>query len=295
MKPHRDVVLYKWVEGEWFPVADEFQPFLFSGGEPHINLTGDFVVGSQFMVRVYGGSFDAIGTALVVYDALYEYNAGSIHLFLPYVPAARQDRGTPATLEIVLETLLISNNGWSSLTIVDPHSDRTKEILHSCHVDFTVIEAADLIPDELFSYKTTVGCRPKTFSVIAPDAGAMNRAKAVAERFNVPLVVADKKRDPDNNFRVMDYTCPQPETDYAVVVDDICDGGGTFLALANAINMPSDRLRLWTTHGIYSKGTDVLYPPYSMVASTDSVRHTSSIHITVPLLPHYSSLVKGSL
>jgi ribose-phosphate pyrophosphokinase len=44
-----------------------------------------------------------------------------------------------------------------------------------------------------------------------------------------------------------------------LIVDDICDGGGTFVLAANYLHsLGAKNIALYTTHGIYSKGTDVL-------------------------------------
>ncbi|HUF99216.1 MAG TPA: hypothetical protein VMM60_13885, partial [Ilumatobacter sp.] len=61
-----------------------------------------------------------------------------------------------------------------------------------------------------------------------------------------------------------------PDGATAVVVDDICDGGGTFIGLANAIGHPKHRMRLWTSHGIYSKPLEPLLERFERIASTDS-------------------------
>jgi ribose-phosphate pyrophosphokinase len=55
-----------------------------------------------------------------------------------------------------------------------------------------------------------------------------------------------------------------------VIVDDICDGGGTFVGLAETIGRPASSMRLWTTHGIYSRGLGALLDAFGMVGSTNS-------------------------
>jgi ribose-phosphate pyrophosphokinase len=55
-----------------------------------------------------------------------------------------------------------------------------------------------------------------------------------------------------------------------VIVDDICDGGGTFIGIRESLFKPEDKVHLWTTHGIYSKGLWPLLKCFSTVGSTDS-------------------------
>lgn len=58
-----------------------------------------------------------------------------------------------------------------------------------------------------------------------------------------------------------------------LVIDDICDGGGTFVLLANELKKHNPtRFSLFVTHGIFSKGVEVLYDAgYSSVITTDSL------------------------
>lgn len=287
MRKVPDVTVYYWdFEAEEL-VESPDQPFIFPGGEPHINESGelDYEEHKDFYILIHGGSFEAVGTALVVNDFLDRKGAYGISLLAPYFPGARMDRGEPFTVNIYAD--IINDAGFDTVVVVDPHSAVTENLVQRIYV----IHPTELIPHDLFHYRGLAGLPAPTFSIIAPDKGAVGRARAAANRFNVPLVVADKTRDPEKNYAVSTYSVPEIKTDYAVVIDDICDGGGTFLALAKATGLEPHRLRLWTTHGIYSKGTDVLDQAFSYIASTDSIRHTESIHQTVPLLPVFNRYI----
>ena len=53
-----------------------------------------------------------------------------------------------------------------------------------------------------------------------------------------------------------------------IIVDDICDGGTTFIKLAQRIDEKiygRYRLDLYVTHGIFSRGLDVLRPYFNHV------------------------------
>ncbi len=259
-------------------VEMELDAFFFPGGEPHVNQPDkDYRIhGSHVVVRVNGGNFEDYGLAITIADMLRQLGAARIDLFAPYFPAARQDRGAPFTLGVYAEIL---ENYFNTIIVVDPHSPALKEVLPHAVV------LMPTLPPELFNYAGNALEGPKTFSIIAPDEGATERAKAVADQLNLPLVQARKKRDPGNSFRIGSIECDPVETDIAIVVDDICDGGGTFLGLAEATGLDRERLRLWTTHGIYSKGTEQLYSAYSFIASTDSFPHrTTDSNKTVPVL-----------
>lgn len=267
--------------------------FIFPGGEPHTNgLLNDenfdrFMNADkkEFLIRIYGGSFEAIGTALVLEEYLTQFYQGiGVNLALPYFPGARQDKpaAPPMTGKVYAEVL--KSSYFRQIFVVDLHSSFYRNaVFEGSRV--VEIPAHELVPEELFHYQTSPAEGLKTFAIIAPDEGAFGRAKSIADKYRLPLVRAVKKRDANNNFRVGEYAFLDTfEYDFGVVIDDICDGGGTFLALADALNVDYTRLRLWTTHGIYSKGLENLYDRYGVIATTDSIRHPNTM-IDVPLLP----------
>ena len=100
---------------------------------------------------------------------------------------------------------------------------------------------------------------------MAPDAGARKRVQALAKKLGVADVrYAEKVRDPQTGriteTRVPDDIPAQP----VLVVDDICDGGRTFLELAAALRDKTDQpLYLYVTHGLFSKGFAELNARYA--------------------------------
>ena len=86
--------------------------------------------------------------------------------------------------------------------------------------------------------------------LICPDAGAAKRTEAVAEALALPVFYARKKRDFATG-RLSGFACePLPPEGRLIVVDDICDGGGTFRGLAEATGLAPQRLdrRLFELH-----------------------------------------------
>ena len=74
-----------------------------------------------------------------------------------------------------------------------------------------------------------------------------------------------------------------------LVVDDICDGGGTFLLLAEALRKAGihNDLELYVTHGIFSKGTDALYKSYCPIYTTNSFFQGHDSNVKVHNLKEY--------
>jgi phosphoribosylpyrophosphate synthetase len=126
--------------------------------------------------------------------------------------------------------------------------------------------------------------RPEVDYVIAPDKGAHARALDFMNAYcpNASLMIASKERNPDtgelSNYRLEGDTPPG----IYLVVDDICDGGGTFQLLAQEFyckrleysegmgeNGPT-RLELFVSHGIFSKPLNGLLDGYHHIYTTDS-------------------------
>lgn len=256
-------------------IALGVNPLHFSGGrETHVNFDHDsaYYADNEYAIRIYDGSFQAVGDALIIADALRRQGVNKVHLFAPYLPAARQDRGTPFSAKVYADAINLGE--FTTVVTVDPHSPVMPSLINN----LVTIDIIDVLPRILVKNLDNL-------TIIAPDEGARTRAGTIAENWGLPLVVAEKHRDPENNFRVSKYSCPTPETEYALVVDDICDGGATFNFLADAIKIPADKLALWTTHGIYShvSGLGELHKNYSMVASTDSFDSPVTNDFTVPV------------
>jgi ribose-phosphate pyrophosphokinase len=203
-------------------------------------------------------------------DAFAERTDDVPHLVLPFVPGARQDRLNDTgdylfTAKSIAKE--INMRGFPSVTVLDPHSEVTPALIDRCRV----VHAADCINPPAGKYA----------AVISPDAGAEKRAGLVAKKLGVPLIHAWKTRDVGtgliDGFGFDSEALEQCAADNqrVLVVDDICDGGGTFVGLAQAVAKegfisPID-LHLWTTHGIYSKGIAGLGRHFSHIYCSDSI------------------------
>ena len=74
-----------------------------------------------------------------------------------------------------------------------------------------------------------------------------------------------------------------------LVVDDICDGGGTFLLLAEALRKAGidNNLELYVSHGIFSKGTDIIYKSFYPIYTTNSFFRGYDSNVKVHNLKEY--------
>lgn len=200
--------------------------------------------------------------ALFWVDAMLERQRAAPRLVIPFVPGARQDRLNLRgdylfTLKSIAQ--MINARHFSSVKVLDPHSDVAAALIERCEV----VTAASCIKAPPNKYA----------AVVAPDAGAEKRAGLVSRKLGVPLLHAWKTREIAsgelNGFGMQPHDLPTGSL--VLVVDDICDGGGTFVGLADVLDAAGLKAHLWVTHGLFSKGTTELLKRYPHVYTTDSV------------------------
>ena len=201
-------------------------------------------------------------------------------LELGYFPYARQDRitceGEALSVQVIAD--LIDNLGFREVKVLDPHSN----VLAACFkkTRFVAIPATYYCKN----YLDQIRFRPNTtFALMAPDAGAVNRVLEVSKIVPATVIFGSKKRD-SKDGKLSGFQIINPEelanvTDLAIV-DDICDGGGTFIGIADMIRNinPNIRMHLWVTHGIFSgKASEILPLRFTSIGTTDSWQSEDSI------------------
>jgi ribose-phosphate pyrophosphokinase len=241
-------------DGELRP--SESRLFQMPGGEWHIN--GPQLVGRQ-VAFVQGSSADDLMALAVWADAVHR-DGGEPSALIPYLPGARQDRRQPGeALSTRVYADIINSMQLRRVVYLDPHSVAFPACLDN-GVEVPLIGAvrSALADTDYFA------------GVIAPDAGAAKRAGAVAHAYGFPLFQALKQRDPKTG-KLSGFTCEElPPRGRLLVVDDICDGGGTFKGLATCIGLPRERLALYVTHGVFSQGAETLHEHFAAIYTTDS-------------------------
>ena len=255
--------------------------FTFPGGEHHLRNIPEFDEPVTWVAVVRGADPNDLVQAALLADVAH-YRGDDFNLLLPYVPAARADRGTPFGLYVYAR--LINAMSASKVLVLDPHSPAAARCIPGLvQVDHTeIVERA---------VKTSL--HPHYDAVIAPDEGARDRAAAVAARLGVDVYQAEKKRDFDTGEILgIRMTEPFPPSGRYLVVDDICDGGGTFLGLADALDLPVEQLGLWVTHGIFSGNAPKLRHCFGQILTTDSHAGCRRLGVASSILPAFTYLIQ---
>ena len=248
-----------------------YKSFKFSGGEIQVKLAPANMEYTALKPVIFHATItssdDLMELALVV-DAVERFFALPIQkeLILPYMPYARQDRvcAKGEALSLRVAATFINSLGFDKVTVMDPHSDVTPALLDHCQV----VDISDIFEQRMLPILP--GHKVESV-LISPDAGANKKVLKLAQTLKVPMVRADKVRDVNTG----DITGTVVHTEHlgnksVLVVDDICDGGRTFIELAKVLFEKTEGpLHLYVTHGIFSKGLtellewyDKIYCPY---------------------------------
>lgn len=239
----------------------DYKGFLFPGGEVGVKLDtrGHLLyraadVPHQVVARIHNSN-DLMELVLLT-DALRRFDNQPIELALPYMPYGRQDRacvdGESASL--LAFSRIINMQGYEKVTTFDPHSDVTAAVIN----DIITIDQIKIF-GQFDALTHDVIKAPLV--LVSPDAGSNKKVAALASYFERPdFIRADKKRDLSTGRIVSTEVYGDVKDKNLLIVDDICDGGRTFIELAMALYAKgAATVNLYVTHGIFSKGTKVLH------------------------------------
>lgn len=271
--------------------AHGIETMFFPGGEPHVkvpaNLSGDVLAFLKLR------TWNDVGVGACVIDTLLVHNIPRVRVFIPYFPGARQDKTKRASESDPYSPLTVAMMG----TLLTGGIETIVFDMHS-HEGFDWLsEAVNLMPKDL-----PIEVKPDVVGIIAPDEGALERASQFHRVFypDALFIQCSKRRDPTTG-RLSGYHMPKlPGIGRYVVVDDICDGGGTFNLLADAFSDDEfgDRshLELFVSHGIFSKGLGNISSVIESITTTDSwCRIAPNKRLTVlPLAPLFDKIMESA-
>lgn len=266
-----------------------YESSVFPGGEPHIRIEETCEL-EDVLITFRPTSFSDFGLLLVAVDALRRMGVFDISLFMPYFPGGRQDRvmiaGEALTVKVYAD--LINSMAFRRVHIMDPHSDVTPALLDDCNV----LNNHNFV-DEVIHL--LVGKGIKNYSLVSPDNGANKKIKSLYKSLTIlagnyaegkvdDVIFCDKTRDlATTKITGFEILSGDPKDKHCIIVDDICDGGGTTIGLAEELKKQGAKsVYLIITHGIFSKGTDI-FDVFDGVYTTDSFCSTEistdNIHV----------------
>jgi ribose-phosphate pyrophosphokinase len=258
-----------------------YTQFSYPGGETQVRLNErglKFVAGCDeltVVARIYNAQ-DIINLALLksaIDGVIYGSSTRKVILFLPYLPYGRADRrfvnGDCFGLEAFM--CLVESMRFDEVRTLDAHSPTARKWV----VDISPMPLIEkVVADVAAKYHSSC------VTVLFPDEGALRRYELPDRIGNnhvcveVNKLFCAKQRDPETGKLLGFYVPSQPGfyQGPVLVVDDICDGGGTFIGIGGAVRAVgvNNPLNLYVTFGIFSKGLEALYEYFSHIYTTDA-------------------------
>jgi ribose-phosphate pyrophosphokinase len=207
---------------------------------------------------------------LVMLDALKRSSASRITAVLPYYGYARQDRKdkprVPISAKLVAD--LLSAAGTNRVLTMDLHASQIQGFFD---VPVDHLFAAPVIMDYVSKLKLP------NLTVVSPDAGGVERARAYAKRLEAALAIVDKRRVTPNVAEVH-HVVGEVEGRTALIVDDIVDTGGTLAKVAQALqDAGASEVLASSSHAVLSGNAIEMIQasPLSKLIVTDSIPLTA--------------------
>lgn len=234
----------------------------FPDGEVQISL-GEFSHKKQVQVKCRITNAEEFFILMQVLDILDRHEVlYKVHIY--YLMGMRMDRvmdfNRPFTLKIILNSL--KNCNADTVEILEPHSD--------VYYDFRFGGKFT----ELYVENSPSNTVWNDFQIVLPDAGAKERYEF---SYDKRILTCSKVRDLTTG-KILEIKIDNPEAigdKPLLILDDLCDGGGTFCGIAkvfNALNIPKERLNIAVAHMVNPKGIKNLSENFNHVWFTNSYK-----------------------
>lgn len=229
----------------------------FPAGEVYVKILEPDLVTPSMTVVLLSADSEQIMRAVMLADACENLGATTLTLDAPYLPYSRQDRacslGESNSLAVILGMLDVS---FQQVITLDVHNQ--KSILGT------------LVKNQHVDYALHIQTPPEGTVFVSPDKGAVERCQR-ASCGQYPVAVLDKVRLAGGGITQYPLLPADAElianAKSLLIIDDICDGGATFLSAAKVLRglNPTSELHLFVTHGIFSLGLVTLKATFNSV------------------------------
>jgi ribose-phosphate pyrophosphokinase len=222
------------------PLADEISQYLqvplgkavvetFSDGESKVEIKENVRGADIFVVQsISAPGNDNLMELLLMLDAFKRASAKRITAVIPYYGYARQDRKVvprvPISAKLVADLITVA--GASRILTMDLHSGQIQGFFD---VPVDNLYATPVLLQHLKRHLDN-----QEVTIISPDAGGVERARAIATRLDASLAIIDKRRVGPNVVAEMNII-GEVKDQVAILLDDMVDTAGTLTMAAVAL------------------------------------------------------------
>ncbi len=220
----------------------------FAGGECHVRLVSGINETDRVRINTRLNTSDDIMNLCLTVDALRNLSVSYIEVFIPYIPYARQDRvmvtGEPLSVKVFAN--IINALQLNKVFVFDAHSEVSVALLNNCHN----ILNHEMVKHFIQQFNIS------DYVLVSPDLGAYKKVDKLAQKLEYKGNIATgiKIRDlATGQIIKSDVITENLNGKTCIVVDDICDGGRTFIELSKALKEKNaGDLYFIASHGVFS-------------------------------------------
>jgi ribose-phosphate pyrophosphokinase len=207
----------------------------FSDGEVYVQFNENVRGADVFVVQPTCPPVnDSLMELLIMVDALKRASAHRITAVLPYYGYARQDRKVQGRVPISAKLVadLMEAAGVNRVLALDLHAGQIQGFFN---IPVDHLFAAPVVMIDYLRKKDL-----KDAVLVSPDAGGVERARAIAKRLSAGLAIIDKRREGPNSAVAMHLIGDVDGRD-AIVIDDMIDTAGTLVQAVGALQREGAR------------------------------------------------------
>jgi ribose-phosphate pyrophosphokinase len=271
-----------------YPTQSDIQytAMIFPDGQPHIKIDVESAekLNKKEPLQIVSRIANANDLLLLLFvkNTLDYMEFEQVSLNVSYLLAARMDRvmmdGEPFSLKVI--AAILNQRNFKKIRIFDPHSEVATALIERSYTTTNHLYVKDCLTDYFTKNEQAAFC------LVSPDGGALKKIHKLAQQLNIEDVVEcmkerDVKTGQLTNFKVFSNNL-QGKTCF--IIDDICDGGGTFIGTAAALkNLGAKKIVLVVSHGIFSRGNTL--KNVDEIYTTDSYKEFTTVTENFTVFP----------
>jgi ribose-phosphate pyrophosphokinase len=199
---------------------------VFSDGEIWMKFKENIRGRDVFLIQSTMPPAENLMELLIMIDAAKRSSARRITAVMPYFGYARQDRKDQPRVSVTAKLVadILTTAGTEKVIAMDLHAAQIQGFFN---IPLDHLYASPIYTEEFVNKK-------ENLVVVSPDVGGIKIARSYAKRLDADLVLIDKRRPEPNKAEVMNII-GNVEGKNVLIVDDLIDTGGTFVAAIEAL------------------------------------------------------------